>query len=180
MELFDIKGNQVTLNAQALMIPPFKDIWDKDKSPNKLEATAKISYVVFKCNYNSPYLAYKDEERERQLKKDFFTEDWLPDEEIIEAIDKYRKFQESPSLRLLEGSVVAAEELADWLLNVKEHLIERDRSGKPITTAKDIVSNLEKIGNVVKSLAVLKEQVEREQLEKQVAKGGNEIGLFEL
>jgi hypothetical protein len=181
MELFDIKGNKVTLNAQALMIPAFKKLWDRDTSTDKEKALKEISYIVFKLNYNSPYQAYKEEERERQLKKDFFGDlKWNPDTLVKEAFNKYRDFHNSPSLRMLEGSVIAAEELADWLLNVKEHLAERDRMGKPITTAKDIVVNLEKIGNVVKSLAVLKEQVEKEQLEKQIAKGGNAIGAYEL
>ena len=180
MELFDIKGTKVTLNAQALMIPAFKKLWDRDLSNDKDTAIKEISYVVFKLNYNSPYQAYKEEDRDKYLKKDFFTDKWIPDQLVKDALSKYKDFQNSPSLRMLEGSIVAAEELADWLLNVKDHLAERDRMGKPITTAKDIVNNLEKIGNVVKSLAVLKEQVEKEQLEKQIAKGGNTIGLYEL
>ena len=37
-DLFDLKNRQVTFAPQALMIPEFKDLWDRDKSKGKEKA----------------------------------------------------------------------------------------------------------------------------------------------
>jgi hypothetical protein len=46
-KLFDVVGGEVVLNADALALKPFNDLWVQDKSKNKVQATKEISYIVF-------------------------------------------------------------------------------------------------------------------------------------
>ena len=55
-----------------------------------------------------------------------------------------------------------------------------DKSGKSKYSSKDVASNIEKAGGIIKSLYALQEQVKREQLDKSVSRGGSEINYFEI
>ena len=74
MKLFDILGGNVTIHEDALAIPAFKKIWEKDKA-DKQHAIAVISYIVFKNKWDSPYvLSMTEDILEEALKKEFFPE----------------------------------------------------------------------------------------------------------
>ena len=82
MKLFDILGGNVTIHEDALAIPAFKKIWEKDKA-DKQHAIAVISYIVFKNKWDSPYvLSMTEDILEESLKKEFFPEGYqlTPDE----------------------------------------------------------------------------------------------------
>ena len=161
-DLFDLKNRQVTFAPQALMIPEFKDLWDRDKSKGKEKALREISYVYFLADFKSPYVSSLSPEiLERTVAKDFLKdENYEPDSKVLAAIDKYRELQTTPSMLLLEASLKTVHNLTEYLQNVD--LQERDKNDKPIYKPNDITGALSKIGNIVESLQKVKENVERE------------------
>ena len=44
----------------------------------------------------------------------------------------------------------------------------------------EVIRNIEKLGNAVKSLYSLEKQVQKEQLESATIRGGNELGMYEV
>ena len=45
MNLFEIVNNNVTFSPQALLVKPFKEIWDKDETEDKSLAKRELSYI---------------------------------------------------------------------------------------------------------------------------------------
>lgn len=170
MRLFDIDKGKVVMNPTSLWIPEFKKIWNRDKTEDKSEAYAEISYIVFMYDYRSPYRDYSEDDRERKILQDCFPkkQDWVPDKTVAKAIERFREFQETANSRLLKAAKIAADKLTEYFRNVDA------------SAANDIVRNLKELGTVVKSLDALEKQVQKEQVEKNNVRGGTDIGLFEI
>lgn len=178
-ELFDIVGGDVVLNPQALYIKPFRDIWNRDESPNKETATNEISYVVFLLHNLSPYFSYPEEIRETMVKQDVFGHpDYEIDEVVESALRKYSDFQNTTNTRLLGSAKAAAEELSNYFRSVDFSVL--DEKGKPMYSARELASNLSAVGNIIKSLSALEKQVRKEQMEDINVKGQSEIGDYEI
>jgi len=176
-KLFDIDRNKIVPNPDVLAIPAMKKIWNRDKSKTKDKAMREIAYVVFLCDFHSPYKDLRISEKEKIIIEDTFKADkWEPDDIIKDAIEVYKKLQVTPSMRLLTASRNSVEKLSDYFdqINFKEI----DNFGKPIYSAIELTRNLKEVGNVVKSLTNLDKQVKLE-LEEQSVRGGNKIGYFE-
>jgi hypothetical protein len=179
MGLFNIDASgRVLMNPDSIAIPTFRALWDRDKSKTKERATREISYVVFSCDYKSPYRAYNEIDRTRIIKEDFIKDtNWEPDELILEAIKRYNEFQETTFSRLVNKSLKLADKLSDYM----DTIDFKDKDEKQAQAIVDsIVKTLEKVGNIVKSLTMLKKQVETDSTEQTNVRGKTEIGDYEL
>lgn len=167
-KLFDISKGKVVMNPTSLWIPEFKSIWDRDKTKDKAKAVNEITYVVFMHSFDSPYQAYSYEERPVKLRRDFFDDTWEPDDLIKKAEKKFLELQDTPSLKLLRSVKDAIEKIEYYFRNASPE------------SATEIIKNAKEMGGLVKSLDALEKQVQKEKLESMSARGGQEIGMFEL
>lgn len=145
-------------------------MWNRDKSENKENAARELSYIVFLHDYRSPYQAYPEKEREKRIIQDYFPDEpkWKPDKEVKAAIKRFEEFQDSATLRLLRSTKYALEAINEYFKTANPENIDK------------IVKNAKELGNLVQSLDKLEQQVQKEQLEKNSARGGQDIGAFEL
>lgn len=175
--LFDIDKSKIILNPDVLAIPALKKIWDRDKTKDKEKAMKELSYIVFLCDFHSPYKDLRSDEKEKIIKNDIFGDDnWKGDKSIEEAIEIYNRLQITPSMRMLQSSKIAVEKVAKWFEEVD--LTKEDGFGKLLYSATDVSRNLKEIGSIVKSIASLEKQVKTELTEVSV-RGNNTIGYFE-
>jgi hypothetical protein len=179
MKLFDIQDGKVVLNPDELSIPAFKKIYESDKTKDKKDAIAKISYIVFMYKWDSPYMSIVDEDNRSSIIKEevFSNANYKIDKLIEDAIDKFKLFQHTFSLQFLEDNMTGASKLMEYyrLLDWSE----TDKAGRPVYSSRDLAANLEKAGGILKSLHTLKEQVRKEEVENTRVKGGSEIGSYE-
>lgn len=181
MELFDIKDNKFILNPTNLYLPPFRQIWERDKSKGKEQAYKEIAYVTFLCNFSkeNPYGAYIESERENKIKQDIIGDiNWEPDELVKEAVDKYREMQSTANSRLLVSAKKAADKLAIYFDNFDPEA--RDKNGRALYPISEVRAGLKDLSDIVRSLDKLQKQVQAEQLEAQEARGGSQIGAYEI
>ena len=172
--LFDYKNYKVEISADALSIPPFRDLWERDKSKTKHKATQELSYVYFICDFKSPYNIYDENERKIRVLEDHIKKaDWKPDAVVKAAMDKYNEFQRTHSMRMLESARNLADKLSAYFDEVDFHAT--DDNGKPIYNAKDAMTNLKQVGDVIASLDSVKEKVEKEIDSKAKIKGQKKI-----
>ena len=163
MGLFSVKNNLVQINPDSLPIPPFKEIWERDKTKNKEKAYQELSYCFYLCDYKSPYYSYPEDQREYQVIKDFIRDDkWKPDSLVNEACRKYNEFQETAIIRLLKAARGAVEKL----------IIFFQTEGY---NHKSFTSNLKEMGNILKSLDMLEEKAKKEITSEEKIRGGGEI-----
>ena len=181
MKAFDIQGDSIAFTPEFLGVPEFKGIWDRDKRKGKARAIKELSYIVFLCDntVSNPYLGYSEDIRSEILKEDFMGEaDWKVDDLVNKGIAKFRLLLETTSSRLLKSSKIASDKLAVYFETIDFTLL--DDNGKPVYSARELAANLSAVGNIIKSLRVLEDQVRKEHMDDNMARGGAEIGIFEL
>ena len=181
MKVFDISNGVVVLDPSRLIIPEFNDVWKRDKTKDKTKAIKELSYIVFMydLSVDNPYRGYLENERRLVLKRDFFNSTaWEPDEVVSKAIKKFRELGETTNTRLLASARSAAEKLASYFEEVD--FKQLDSQGKPAYSARELASNLAAVGSIVKSLSHLEEQVRKEALDNSFARGGSDIGIYEI
>jgi len=176
--LFDIDGHKVVPNPDIIAIPFLKVIWDRDKTKEKLKALKEYAYIALMCDYYSPYRDIAENEKSSLIIEDLFGSEsnWEPDKKILEAIEKYKKLQETRHLRMLRSLEHIEDQITAY--NYSVDLLAKDDLGRPLYNMTDVVRNSEKVGNIIKSLALVEKQVEREMSE-QTTRGQEEIGYFE-
>lgn len=175
MNLFSLDNGRVTFTPEALTIKEFKDIWDKDTSKHKEFAVEEFAYVFYLADYKSPYLSYDLSARENKIVTDVITKKgWKPGEHIKAAIAKYSELQETPSMGLLKDAEMALDKIRYYFRNVD---VTDDENG---AVTKNLISNVEKLGGVIKGLTLLRDMVDKEVSENNRVRGDGKLGLREI
>lgn len=179
MGLFSLKEDKVIIDPNTLVIPEFLQIWKSDKSTGKADAQKILSYIYFYCDFASPYAIYPLHQRKTMLLADFLkgNEKLISNSVVDNAIRKYKSFNDTPSMRLLESAQIACDKLADYFetLDFKE----LDDTGRPVYLAKDVAANLKAVGGIIESLNKTTDQVKKEVTASVKVRGGGEIGEYE-
>ena len=102
MKLFKYEGYDVKVAPEALLLKPFKKIWDRDKSKTKEKAVMEFSFMYFFCDPRSDYQYIIDDETRMDAVKEGigFAKDWKPDALLQAALDFYKTFDTSAAILL--------------------------------------------------------------------------------
>ena len=161
MGIFDYENHKVVLHPDSVVIPPFIDIWERDKTKQKHKATKELSYVYFICDFKSPYSIHDKENRPIKVQEDFIKDPkWKPDPVVKAAMAKYDEFQETYTMKFLQSARGLAEKLQGYFDEVDFHA--EDEKGNPKYKATDVVRNLKEVGKVIESLTSIEEVVKKE------------------
>lgn len=163
MSIFSLENHAIVIDPALLPIPEFKVLWDRDKDKNKANAYKELCFVYYVADYKSPYNNIEEELREDRVKEDYIRdEDWKADAYVLDAIEKYKMLQETPTMRLLQSAKVATAKLASYF-----------REASP--EDKQYTSNLDKLGKIVESIDKLEQKVKLEQASDVRIRGGGEV-----
>lgn len=168
----------------AYQLDAFKNVIVRDKGSKgdsqgrkKQRASQEITYVYHMCDPRSPYFELAEQYRHDRVKKAIFKDEkWEADEIVREAISFYKDSNRTALLELLRASLEAVFKLQQYF--EKLDLESIDDRGKPIYSAKDVVSNLANLGKVVAGLKELKEQVEKEQFTGDTIRKGVQVSKW--
>lgn len=155
-ELITVSKNVVIPSSYALTIPEFSSLNSKE-----------LSAVYFYADHESPYAVYDKGERIKKIEKDLKVK---YSSKIRGAIDKYNELHETSAVKLLKAARGSINKLEIYFDTINLDIL--DDNGKPIYSAKDLISNLANMGKVVNGLAELEELVKRQQQEKSANRGG--------
>lgn len=180
--LFTVTNKVVTPTTQTLLISPFKQIWERDESKDKMYAIEDFSYIEFMVSVQkgNPYSGYTEENRAFHILKDIITRaDWEEDDLIKEGMFKLKEFQAGASLtyNYYMAAKIAAEKMQSFFINFNMHQVN-ERSGNPIFKPKDITSALNDTARVLENLNALREKVDNEVFEAVKNKGQKVISPF--
>jgi hypothetical protein len=180
--LFKIEGKKVYPNTETLLVSPFKEIWERDKSLDKEKAIQEFAYIEFSTSMlkSNPYREYTEDRKDEILKKDIIKNPkYKPDPLVVQGITKLKEFQ-------TEGSLT----YTYWLANKRaiEKVItffndfdinERNfKTGLPIYKPKDVTSSLADAEKSLNTINNLKSKVDEELYEKSKNKSDKEISVF--
>lgn len=180
--LFKIEDKIVQPTEEVLLISPFKEIWERDKSKGKEIALKEFAFIEFTVSLlaSNPYKGYSESIRDSIVQQDIFKDiEWKPDKLIEEGKKKFENFQKdgSQSYTLYKSAVAAKDKLVNFLNEID--INERNfKTGMPIYKPKELTSALLDVDKVIASLDVLKKKVEEELFESTKVKGQKEISIF--
>lgn len=173
--LLEIKQGVLNISPEALMIKEFKAIWNRDRSTKKDKALKELAYIYHSCDYLSIYRNYHIDTRDAKIKLDLFEDrTWNPDKKVEEAKEKYKSLQTSLSLQLLNDVEMGLTKLRDYF---RDPDFDEDENG---VAAKNFIANVKSMGDMVKSVKTLREEVEKELMDNMQLRGRTEIGQREL
>lgn len=171
MKLFDLVGSKVVIHNDTLGIPCFKRLWES--TSDKMYATNLISYIVLKNYHDSPYVkSMQLSVREATLRKELFDAGWEPTEDVVEAEASYIEFCDTLNLKLLRSFRNKLDSISDFL--------EEPSHGMDMKMVKDILSAAAMLDKTIRSIDSLEKQVRKEEIESVTARGGSEIGHYEI
>lgn len=180
--LFNVEGKLVNPTEEVLLISPFKEIWERDITPNKIRAKEEFAYIEFMTSFlkTNPYKGYSPEVRRQKIFEEVITnEDFYEDTLIKAGMKKMEEFQKeaSPTYTLYSSALNAKYKLEDFL-NTFDINERNPKTGMPIMKVKEITSALLDVDKVTTSLNSLKKKVEEELYESIKTRGQKEISPF--
>lgn len=184
MDLFELNNGRAFPSVHALLIEPFKTIWEADDTKEKGNAIRLFSYVELMCSpkRSNPFFGYAENIRSFKVKKEIYKDENYADTMfMISGIAAYKELlaNSSPSFDLLNSGLQAKDALVDFLTNSEKLLAERNKSGMPLFKPVDITNALVKIGTITKELEAARDKVGEELKEAAKTRGQRTIGLYE-
>lgn len=179
MNLFEIENDVVIFSPQALMLKPFREIWDNDKSKDKATAVVTLSFIYYMADERSDFIHILDPEYRADEITPFLN---LPegfdvtDKKIIRAIHFYQQMSETTSTRLLHSTRLVLQKISEFLDSI--NMDERDDRNKHIYDIAKITSSVEKIPKLIKAINEIEKEVIKEK-ELKASSGSKTMGLFE-
>tara|TARA_R110000765_G_scaffold324087_1_gene415744 strand:- start:842 stop:1363 length:522 start_codon:yes stop_codon:yes gene_type:complete len=168
-DLIHIIDNKATPSAYALTVLEFKNLSAKE-----------LAFVYFITDHKSPFSVYEWSQRSIEVKNSIFGENnnFKTTPKILAACEKYDKLIETSAVRLLRAARESVIKLEKYFRDID--LTVMDDNGRPIFHAKDLISNLEKMGKVVDGLTNLEEIVKKETQAANTNRGGIEVNKYSM
>jgi hypothetical protein len=186
MDLFRVEGPLVVPTEHALLVYPYKDIWERDTDPQKLEAKRQFAYIELNCSYKktNPYKGFADDIRKQKVGEAVYREDYstfVEDELIIAGFEVYEelRLQAAPTLQYYLSAKAGAEKMMIWL-NDFDMDETNARTGLPLYKPREITSAIKDSYDVLKTLNGMEEKVYEQLFESVRTKGGKETNHFEM
>lgn len=173
--LITLESNILRIAPEALVVQEFHKIWKRDKTKTKDRALRELAYIFHTTDYQSIYRNYHPNQREGKIKNDIFKDkEWTPDPDIIIAQNKYSQLQTTLSMELLHDVELGLTKLREYFTDVD---FKDDENG---VAAKNFIANVKAMGDVVKGVKSLREEVEKELSDNMQLRGGSQVNLREL
>ena len=178
MKLFKFEGYKVIIEPEALLLKPFRLIWERDKKETKEKAINELGFVYFFADPRSDYQYIVDEdERIKAIKEgEGLPDKWVPDKQVLAAIDFYKQFKTS-SVLLLETTRMLVDKLMRQMKGLD--LDERDDKNKPIFALNTITATIEKVPGLVVKLDEAEKTIAAELKSDSKMRGQGEKTIFE-
>jgi hypothetical protein len=182
MDLFELVNDHALPSVHALLIEPFKSMWEEDESDRKTDCIKKFTYIELLCSpkKSNPYFGLSEQEREITLKRAIFQGQTPSNvEQIILAIHKYKDLLEeaSPTYDLLLAAYSAKEKLVEFLKDLDP--AAKTKSDTLILKPKDITAALKDVFETAKSLDAARNKMNQELMEESRTRKSRTPGRYE-
>ena len=178
MRLFRFDNYKITVEPEALLLKPFKQIWQRDRTQNKDKAMMELGFIYFFCDSRSDYQYLTDEEQRKQAIKEGegLPDKWEPDKMVLAAMEFYNSFKSTSAL-LLEDTRCAVDKLRKLLRDID--LTQPDDRGKPIYTLNTITATIKQVPSLVKDLDEAEKALAKESMIAGKMRGQGEKTIME-
>lgn len=163
MNLFQYENYEVNVQPEALLLKPFKLIYDRDLSAAKVQAKMELAYVYFMCDTRSNYQYITDEgERSKEIIESEGLGNWRPDATVKAACKFYSSFKSQSEL-LLEDIRATIEKVRKFLRSV-EMPANGDIAAATKTTV-NIVQAIKQVMALIREIEEVEKEIKKEAIE---------------
>ena len=161
--LFTVEDKVVKPHTETLLIAPYNEIWERDKTPRKGVAHFEFAYIEFMTSKkkSNPFRGYKMETRHAKIveKVAGCPEGWEPDNLVYLALDDMEDFQTeaSTSYGLFKDAEEAVHSLRVFFKTV--NLAERNKAGMAVYKPTDITRAVADTSKTLKAMKELEDKV---------------------
>lgn len=182
MDLFELTNNRAFPSIHALMIEPYKTIWEEDETEGKQKSIKWFTYIELLCSpkKSNPFYGYAEEMRSEKVKIEVFNDkDYPIESDLLMATLAYKEHLSfsSPSYELAVAAEVAANKLKMFLTSLNP--TDKMPSGALLLKPKDITQALQEIPDTIKSMVEMRAKVHEELLESAKTRNDRKIGAYE-
>jgi hypothetical protein len=182
MNLFEVIDGHVFPSTHALMLQPFKRIWENDSSEGKEWAMKVFTYVEFMCSRkkSNPFYGLPEDERAKAVKRRVFgSEDEDTDMDMMLACMEYKELLmgSTPSYELVETAIAGAQRLQKFLKNYD--FDERTPHGAMVLKPADVQKALNTVPDTIKKLEEARDKIDSEIGNGEKMRNDREVGAFE-
>ena len=177
MKLIRLEDYQIKVADEALLVRPFRRLFNMDRSKGKETFYKQMSILYFVYSPSSNY-AYIVDEKDRL--KEVLAQEGITDfhntAEFKEAVEVYRKLVKTSSSELLEDTRLIIEKMRQALKSIDFDSLEEKDAVNAVKTVASVVGMIPKL---VKDLAEAEKAVTKELEEQGNARGSQELTIFD-
>lgn len=182
MRLVKIEKYEVIVDPMLFTLIPFKKLFDRDKTKEKINVFKEVGFVYHYADLKSDFNIITNEEEKIESIRDRvgLPKSWKFDNDIKHCVDLYRERTITAEMDIYLNAMKGAIDTGKYLARADVLLNERDVNGKYITTPQMMSGSLKSITQIIKDLKILEMEVIREQqgmIERN--KGSQTLGTFE-
>lgn len=180
MNLFELKEHRVTFSPQALLLKPFKALWDRDKSKLKDKAKFELGYVWFMEDYKSDFVDIIDpEERSEHVLKALNTpKGWKPDNVVDKARAFYKEFYDYyVSYQALNDAKMTLRKVSQFISQADP--AERNNSGGLVFDVKKLADTAKQIPDMLDTIKKCEAELKKDMQVDSGTRGQKDKAIFE-
>lgn len=173
IRLFKYEGYEVSVDPEALLLIPFKTLYDRDKHKDKSMAKQELAYIYFMGDPRSDYQYLVDAEvRSAEIIQGLgMPKGWKPDKAIERALTFYESFKPM-SAGLLEDTRL-------FVNKYREKLRELDFENLEVKELKEIGAIIKQIPALAKDLDEAERTLSKDIVAEAKARGSQTKALLE-
>lgn len=177
MRLIKLEDYQIKVADEALLVRPFRRLFNMDRTKGKEAFYKQMSILYFVYNPSSDY-SYIVDEKDR-LKEVLLQEgitDFHNTAEFKEAVETYKKLVKTTASELLADVRLTINKVRQALTSVDfDSLEEKDK----VNAIKTVTASIGLIPKLVKDLTEAEKAVAKEQEEQVNARGSQELTILD-
>lgn len=177
MRLIKLEDYQIKVADEALLVKPFRRLFNMDRTKGKETFYKQMSILYFVYNPSSDY-SYIVDEKDR-LKEVLLQEgitDFHNTAEFKEAVETYKKLVKTTASELLADVRLTINKVRQALTSVDfDSLEEKDK----VNAIKTVTASIGLIPKLVKDLTEAEKAVAKEQEEQVNARGSQELTILD-
>lgn len=179
--LFVVENTIAKPNTETLLISPYKEIWERDKSKDKSVAIKEFTYIELMTSKkkSNPYAGYGEDTKHERLVEELFSPEWEKDSLVEEGMNKLVLFQKeaSPTYSYYLSVLEATEKMKSFFNTFD--INEVNEKGARVFKPNEIVMAISNTDKLLQNLNSMKEKVEQELFEQTKTRGMKQINHFE-
>jgi len=178
MKLIKVEDYQLKVADEALLVKPFRKLWNMDRSQGKEQFYKQMSLLYYVYSPSSNYSYIVDEKaRMKEVMEQEDIRDIKNNTEFKAAVEVYKKLVKTASSELLTDVRMTIDKVRQALNSINfDDLEEKDK----VTALNTVTSIVSKIPKLVKDLSEAEKAVAKELEEQNTARGSQELTVGDI